>query len=81
MGWTKKISRYGRYSFRFRVSLSLLARFRVAARETQHTMSDLLRGFVSALLSDDDRSKLLRIIRKHLPEACCWNGLWLMANG
>lgn len=79
MGWTKKISRYGRYSFRFRVSLPLLSRFRVAARETRHTMSDLLRACVAALLSDEDRAKILRIIRKHIPEACCLNGLWLMA--
>lgn len=78
MGWTKKVSKYGRHVMHFRQSKTALARFRVVARETQHTMSDLLRACVAALLSDEDRAKILRIIKRHIPEAC---GVWLMAGG
>lgn len=71
MGWQKKVSKYGRYILHFRLSRTTLAQFRVIARETSYTMSDLMRACVTALLSDEDRAKILRIIRKHIPEACC----------
>lgn len=41
--------------------------FRRAAHAAEIAMSDLLRGFVDALCSKEDRATILRIIKKHIP--------------
>ena len=71
MGWKKKVSQYGRFIAHFRLDRSSLAQFRCVSRETQHTMSDMLRACVAALLSTEDRAKILRILKRHIPEAGC----------
>lgn len=71
MGWQKKVSQYGRHIMHFRQSAAIRHRFRVMARETEYTMSDLLRACISALLSTEDRNRILRILKRHLPEAAC----------
>jgi hypothetical protein len=55
----------------FRTSHKQLKQVRTELHSLGYTVSELIRACLSALLSPEDREKILRVIKKHIPEAAC----------
>lgn len=54
---------------KFRSSPTQVRNLRVVKNRLPYTLSDLLRACVAAIISDRDRAAILRILKRHIPEA------------
>lgn len=52
----------------FRTSSKQLRQTRTELSRIGYTVSELIRACIAALLSEEDRARILRILKKHLPE-------------